>query len=235
MSNRKTPQRTRGGWLKIYRKLLHHPRYSDTNWFRVWMHLLLKAAFRELPARFDGRPVTLKPGQLITTRRDIAIHISISEGSVKRSVDDLLSDRLIEVVAGSKHSMITVLNWSSLQCGDDDSDPLVDQQMIGKRSADDPLMIHQGENHQAGVHKIDPKKGSRSKKGEGEGVGLGERTILDIKDIIAAKEESAQALKNRFAFEEPTGLRWDDEVRRQEFVALRKGIRELKEEIGRRA
>jgi hypothetical protein len=154
----------RGGWLRLHRKFRSDPRYADSEHVHIWVHLLLNAAFRDTPALFDGKAVILKPGQLITSRGEICELCGVSEGKVKRVLDNLRSDQQIDQRAGKKHSLFTVRNWAKHQGGD----PLDDQLKIGDRSVTDRRAIGESDKTQAGVRGKGPKK-PRSKEG-GEGV-----------------------------------------------------------------
>jgi len=44
------------GWIKLYRKILENPiATKDTDYFAVWIYLLLKATHKEIPALFKGK------------------------------------------------------------------------------------------------------------------------------------------------------------------------------------
>jgi hypothetical protein len=59
----------------------------------------------------------------------------------------------------------------------------------------------------------------------------GQPTVFTLKTVLTAKEQEANALKNRHAAEGPLGSQWDNEDARQKFTKLRKEIRELNSKI----
>lgn len=103
------------GWIKLYRKLLEHPRFDDPEWLAVWVHLLLRATHQPYRVNFDGRIVELKPGQLVTGRNSIAEATGVHESKVKRILATMKADQQIDQQAGTKGSIITVRNWQAYQ------------------------------------------------------------------------------------------------------------------------
>lgn len=110
------------GYIKLYRKIAEHPRFKDSEWFHVFGFLMLNATHTPRNAVFDGRVVELKPGQMITGRHSIAEKTGIHPSKVARVMEQLKSDQVIEQQAGSKGSIITILNWSQYQDSDNKPD-----------------------------------------------------------------------------------------------------------------
>jgi len=170
MRNRETGmtaenQEARGGWLRLYRKLKDHPRYRQPGFVAVWVHILLSANFKAKRERFNGKVVTVLPGQFISSRRLIAASTGVHVATVGRMLEALRSDQQLDQQAGVKSSMFTVLNWASYQKDDPQSDPQNDPQLIHNRSTTDPQLIHKIVKPQAGVDKNAPKK-ERRKEGK---------------------------------------------------------------------
>ena len=75
------------GYVKIYRKLLDNPIIcKDSDYFSVWIYLLLNATHTEYDTIFKNERITLKSGQLITGRRVIAEKFNIDENKVQRII-----------------------------------------------------------------------------------------------------------------------------------------------------
>ena len=64
---------------------------------------------------FAGERRTLKPGQLITGRKQIAQHFKIDESKVQRILKKLESEHQIEQQTSNKNRLITVCNWATYQ------------------------------------------------------------------------------------------------------------------------
>lgn len=160
-SNRE--ESSRGGWLRLHRKLRDNPRYRDSEAVHLWIHFLLSAEFQPRSAVFQGKVVKLAPGQFISSRRELSLATGICQAKIIRIIEQLKSDQQIEQRAGSKHSMFTVRNWRDYQ----KTDPRNDQPADSDRSATDQPSIHKKQNRQAGVRGNGPKKPRSKERGEG--------------------------------------------------------------------
>lgn len=104
------------GWIKLHRKLLDNPvTMKDTDHLAVWIYLLLNASHNEHPALFKGEKIMLKPGQLITGRKSIALALHIDESKVERILKSLKSEQQIEQQTSSKNRLISITNWEFYQ------------------------------------------------------------------------------------------------------------------------
>ena len=93
------------GWIKLHRKLLDNPvTMKDTDHLAVWIYLLLNASHNEHPALFKGEKIILKPGQLITGRKSIALALHIDESKVERILKCLKSEQQIEQQVNNKRT-----------------------------------------------------------------------------------------------------------------------------------
>jgi hypothetical protein len=122
------------GYIKLHRKILENPVVcKDSEYFSVWLYLLLNATHKEYPAMFKGEKIMLQPGQLITGRISISDRFNISESKVKRILISLESDQQIERQRSNQNSLITILNWNIYQ----QSDQQNDQPVTSERPASD--------------------------------------------------------------------------------------------------
>lgn len=119
------------GWIKLHRKLLDNPvTMKDTDHLAVWIYLLLNASHNEHPVLFKGEKITLKPGQLITGRKSIALALHIDESKVERILKSLKSEQQIEQQTSSKNRLISIINWEFYQ----QSEQQIEQQVNNKRT-----------------------------------------------------------------------------------------------------
>ena len=123
------------GWIKLHRQLLDHEHYRDSAHLHVWLHLLLKATHAPLERTFNGRRVTIQPGQVIIGRNAISRDTGVNPSKVKRVLQRLKADQQIDQQAGNRSSLLTIRNWSLYQSTDQQDGqqtatprPAVDQQ-----------------------------------------------------------------------------------------------------------
>ena len=103
------------GWISIHRKLWENPRSKDPGWLTVWIYLLCHANHKESKALWNGKTVTLKPGQLITGRKSIAVNTGLNESKVFRVLKTLKIEQQIEQQTCNVSSLITIVNWEEYQ------------------------------------------------------------------------------------------------------------------------
>lgn len=103
-------------YIKLYRKMLDNPViFKDNDHLAMWIHLLLTVNWGEADVMFDGKRITLKPGQNIYGRKRLSEELHISESKCERILTLFKSEQQIEQQTSSKNRLITILNWSSYQ------------------------------------------------------------------------------------------------------------------------
>lgn len=104
------------GYIKLYRKMLNNPIIcKDSDYFSVWIYLLLNATHSEYDVMFKNERITLKAGQLITGRKVIAKKFNIDENKVQRILKNLEKQHQIEQQTSTKNRLISIVNWSEYQ------------------------------------------------------------------------------------------------------------------------
>ena len=72
-----------GRFIKLYDKILSWEWYSDINTFRLFVHLLLKANYKDL--NFEGRKILR--GQLVTSLSSLSSQTGLTVRQVRVSLD----------------------------------------------------------------------------------------------------------------------------------------------------
>lgn len=104
------------GWISLHRKILDNPIVcKDADHFAVWSYLLLNATHTEYDVWFNKERITLKPGELITSRKSIADKFRLSESKVQRILKLFESEQQIEQRVNSCGRLIAILNWGRYQ------------------------------------------------------------------------------------------------------------------------
>lgn len=123
------------GWIKIHRGLLDWEWYSDTNCVRLALHLLLKANFQT--RRWRG--ITVRRGQLVTSRAALARETGLSEREVRTAVSKLERSDFLTCRATSSYTVVTICNYERYQSTDSTERRPSDRLMTGRRPAADQL------------------------------------------------------------------------------------------------
>lgn len=123
------------GFIRIHRKMLDNPIvFKDSDHVAVWIWLLLQADKQAgKSVIFKNEKIILKPGQILTTRKEIAEALNISENKVYRTTKLFESEQQIEQQKSNRNTLITLLKWSEYQ----KSEQQIKQQIDNKRTTDE--------------------------------------------------------------------------------------------------
>lgn len=99
------------GWLKLHRKLLEWEWYTDSNTFRLFLHLLLNANYEV----HRWRGYIIQPGQLVVGRKKLSAELKLSEQQIRTSLDRLKSTNEITIQSTNEFSLITICKWEDYQ------------------------------------------------------------------------------------------------------------------------
>lgn len=112
------------GFVKLHRKMTEWGWYSDSNTFRVFMHLLLTAQYKDT----EWLGYKIKAGQAIAGRKRLAEELGITEHQVRVALDHLKMTNEVAIKTTNKFSIVTIVNWEKYQINDSDSDQQNGQQ-----------------------------------------------------------------------------------------------------------
>ena len=102
---------TFNGYVRLFRDLLSWQWYENPNVFRLYIHLLLKASFKDF--EYEGK--SYKAGELITSRKKLSEELKISESQILTALDKLKSTGEITTKSTNKFTVITLKNWAKTQ------------------------------------------------------------------------------------------------------------------------
>ena len=104
------------GWIKLHRKLLDNPSVlQDAEYLALWVFLLLSAEPQKRDLILSGKHLTLLPGQLISSRRELAAKLNIKPSKVHRILDKFESEGQITSFCKENINIISIKNWADYQ------------------------------------------------------------------------------------------------------------------------
>ncbi len=104
------------GYILLHRQMLENPTVNkDSDYFAVWVYLLLNAAHCPRRVIFNGKEIELKSGQLVTGRKKISDDQHISESKVDRILRAFVREQQIEQQMSNRNRLISILNWDKYQ------------------------------------------------------------------------------------------------------------------------
>lgn len=151
-----------GGWVSIERRLLDSDIGTDAHLFCIWSTLIAWANIKESTAKFSGKPIRLKAGELVTSHDELATHWRFSHSVVKRCLNYLKMSQRIDLRSSNQGTHIRVLNYSKYQDGDRSRR----QRSIRESANDEPTVDQRSTNgrpHREQENKETPKQGGGTK------------------------------------------------------------------------
>lgn len=110
------------GWIKIHRKLKEKGFYQNSQYFHLWVHLLLSANHAAAEYMTNGHIIHIKEGQFLTGRELLSKETGIPASTIERILKMLENEQQIEQQKTSKYRLITIVNWKEYQTTDNTSD-----------------------------------------------------------------------------------------------------------------
>jgi len=99
------------GHIKIDRKILNWEWYSDYKMVHLFLHLLIKANYKE--NKWQGR--TIKRGQLITGINKLSGNTGLSVSQTRTCLNKLQTTGEITIEVTNKYSIITICKYDTYQ------------------------------------------------------------------------------------------------------------------------
>lgn len=104
------------GWIKLHRKLLDNPLATKPAWAWLWVVLLLLANHKEGDGFiWNGKPIILKKGQLLTGRKKLRLLTGIPESTIEAILTYLEKTHQIRQQKTTKYRLLTIVKWSDYQ------------------------------------------------------------------------------------------------------------------------
>ena len=99
------------GWARFHRKIEEWEWYTDSNTFRLFFHLVLKANHAD--GNWRGQEV--KRGQHITSIGKLGDALDLSPKQIRLALDKLKNTGEIETLGTNRNTVITVVNYGFYQ------------------------------------------------------------------------------------------------------------------------
>lgn len=108
-----------GGWIKLYYKLLDWEWLDCPEMVGLWVNLLLRANRED--RKWHG--LTIRRGQLVTTRSELAEMCGLSVQTLRTCIERLKSTSEITSESTSRGMVITITKYDSYQLTEDGEQP----------------------------------------------------------------------------------------------------------------
>ena len=128
------------GWIKLHRKIWDNPVVTkDADHLTLWIYLLTHATHERHKTLYGGKPITLKPGQLITGRVKMAKATGINQHKVDRVLKLFASEQQIEQQSSRYGSVISICKWNKYQIREQQSEQRVSNERATNEQQNEQL------------------------------------------------------------------------------------------------
>jgi hypothetical protein len=152
------------GFVVIHRKIMEWEWYSDTNTFRVFLHLLLKANHK--PTKFRG--FEIGRGQVIIGRKALAKTLKLSEREVRTAIEHLKMTGELTIKSTHRFSGATLTKYTLYQ----DRKPRTTSQATSQATSKRPASDQQATTSKQCNNVNNETKETRTNKVEGSDVDI---------------------------------------------------------------
>ena len=124
----------KSGWVKTYRQLAEWEWYQDSQMVHLLIHLIIEANHADL----KWRGITIKRGQLLTSRKKLSVETGISEQSIRTCLDRLQSTNEITVRSTNLNTVIAINKYDIYQANETEINQPTNQRSPSQTTNDQP-------------------------------------------------------------------------------------------------
>ena len=103
------------GYFFVYRKLFEHELGQNPLIVALWVRLLAEASWEDREIWWDGKAISIKRGQFITSILKLSQWLGVSRGTTKRHLNALQMIQQIDIKTTNKYTVITIRNYDKYQ------------------------------------------------------------------------------------------------------------------------
>ncbi len=109
------------GHLKLWRQLEDTSFYQNSHAVHLFIHLIMKANWKDKKIMFNGVEITIKRGSLLFGRKVASLETGIAEGTIYDNLKLLVNSKSINIKTNNKFSVITIVNYNKFNPLKDDT------------------------------------------------------------------------------------------------------------------
>ena len=148
------------GWIKLYRSLLKNPFMCSADVLGTWVYILLNVSYQPEDAVFEGKRITLQPGQGIFKFTEMAHILGVTRTRMYRVIGLLESEKQIEKQSSPRNSLVTVVNWQKYQSAEKQNETQTENKReTNEKQTGNLLIIKEIEELKKGRNIINNPKG----------------------------------------------------------------------------
>jgi len=174
----------KNGFIKIDKRILEWGWYQDSNTFRLWIHLLLKANWKD--KKFQS--LLVKCGQLVTSVKNLSKDLELTTQQIRTSLKKLKETKEISEKTTNKFTLINIENYCLYQDNKEKNNKqITNEQQTNNKQITTIEDIKERKNN------INPYIPLNSSKAETSGVE--KQVSWEVNDIINALDDKSLQLE----------------------------------------
>ena len=103
------------GWIKLHKSITEHWLWDDPVVLKAWIDLLLSVNYMDKKTLFNGRLITVRKGQIITSIRKLAERWGCTRRKANNIITMFAEDGMVELKRDKDGTLLTVLNYGIYQ------------------------------------------------------------------------------------------------------------------------
>ncbi len=105
-----------GGWIAVRRNIHEHPIFAgQPERLYVWLWMLSTAAWKDTRMDANGRTITVRRGQLLTSYRQMSKATGVSVKAIRTLIDKLKDENAIGTDTSTGRMLISICNYEKYQ------------------------------------------------------------------------------------------------------------------------
>lgn len=113
------------GWIKLNRGIRDNWVWEKEQYLKWWIDIILRANYKDAKVDCGNEIVVVERGSFVTSQMQLAKDWNVNRETVKRYLDLLKSDNMIDYTTSNRKTVVKVLNYGIYQ-DLDESDPATD-------------------------------------------------------------------------------------------------------------
>lgn len=164
------------GFIKIHRKIIEWPWYTDINTCRLFIHMILRGNWKD--GRF--RDTTVPRGSFVSSIAKLAGETGLTEDEIRTAISHLIHTKEITKRSTNKYTVFTVINYDLYQD---------DTEQIPSRPQAVPVLFPTIEEEQEGKEILDnitkddiicPEPEKSAQRPSGISLPLNDKSLYDV-------------------------------------------------------
>ena len=121
------------GYVKLHRRIVDSFFYENPKFLSLFIHLLVRATYKDKTILVNGKKILLKAGCLLTSRKNISLETGLPESFIQRALKVFEKENVIKQSTNNFSRIISVVNWSQYQ-EDENSDTTQSSSQVGSKN-----------------------------------------------------------------------------------------------------